>query len=104
MKVIPTWFGLVIVTLMEWAIWVSSMGERDSSPITAGIRYSMINRTYDIEKAKKRLNYKPLVDMPKLSRGQEGLSRRRRRMSEISTWALLAQVAVLGILLNGILR
>ena len=62
-RVIPTWLGLVIVTWIEWAIWFSSMGKRDSSPITAGIRYSMINRTYNVEKAKKRLNYKPSVDM-----------------------------------------
>ena len=61
--VIPAWLGLVIVTLMEWAIWVSSLGKRDSSPIAAGFRYSMINRTYNVEKAKKRLNYKPSVDM-----------------------------------------
>ena len=62
-RVIPKQVGLLIVILMEWATWTISLGKRDSTPISAGIRYSMINRTYNIEKAKERLGYKPTVNM-----------------------------------------
>lgn len=62
-KVIPLWLCLAIVTLMEWVIWVSSMGKLDSPRVVAGIRYSMIDRTYNWEKAKKRINYKISVGM-----------------------------------------
>ena len=62
-RVIPKWLGLIIVALMEWAIWISSLGKQDSSAISAGIRYSMMDRTYNIEKAKKRLGYRPTVNM-----------------------------------------
>ena len=50
---------------MEWAIWISSLGNQDSTAISAGIRYIMPDRTYNIEKAKKRLEYRPTVDMDK---------------------------------------
>ena len=81
-KVIPTWLGLVIVTLMEYAILVSSMGKRDSSPLTAGIRYSMINRTYNVEKAKKRLNYKPSVDMAEAIKRAGGSFSKKEKKEE----------------------
>lgn len=62
-KIIPKWLGLVIVAMMEWMAWVSSLGRQDTTMMSTGIRYSMLNRTYNIEKAKKRLGYRPTVDM-----------------------------------------
>ena len=62
-RVIPKWLGFVIVILMEWMAWIMSGGKQDSTPISAGMRYGMINRTYNIKKAKQRLKYKPIVDM-----------------------------------------
>ena len=62
-KIIPRWLGLVIVAMMEWMAWVSSLGRQDTTMMSAGIRYSMLSRTYNIEKAKKRLGYRPTVDM-----------------------------------------
>ena len=62
-KVIPKWVGLLLVAMMEWMAWIISLGRQDTTMMSAGIRYSMLNRTYNIEKAKKRLGYKPTVDM-----------------------------------------
>lgn len=62
-KIIPKWLGLVIVAMMEWMAWVSSLGRQDTTMMSTGIRYSMLNRTYNIEKAKKRLGYRPNVDI-----------------------------------------
>ena len=62
-KVIPKWLGLVIVMVMEWMAWITTLGKQDTTMMSAGIRYSMLHRTYNIEKAKKRLGYRPTVDM-----------------------------------------
>lgn len=62
-KVIPKWLGLAIVMVMEWMAWITSLGKQDTTMMSAGIRYSMLHRTYNIEKAKKRLGYRPTVDM-----------------------------------------
>lgn len=60
---IPKWFGLLIVAVMEWTTWILSLGKRDSTMISGGLRLSMMTRTYDIQKARKRLGYKPTVDL-----------------------------------------
>ena len=79
-RVIPKWMGLIIVALMEWAIWIASLGQRDSSAISTGIRYSMMNRTYNIEKAKKRLGYRPTVNMAEgIRRAGESFMKDKKR-------------------------
>ncbi|KAL8741063.1 MAG: hypothetical protein Q9190_006292 [Brigantiaea leucoxantha] len=60
---IPKWLGLLMVAMMEWTTWILSLGKQDSTAISGGLRFSMMTRTYDITKAKKRLGYKPTVDM-----------------------------------------
>ena len=62
-RTIPKWLGLLIVALMEWTTWIWSLGQQDSTMNSGGLRFSIMERTYDIEKAKKRLGYKPTVDM-----------------------------------------
>lgn len=64
-SVVPKWLGLIVVALMESAVWISSHGKRDSSVMSAGIGYSMMDRTYNIDKAKKRLGYRPTADVDK---------------------------------------
>ena len=62
-RVIPRSIGLVIAAIAEWAVWIMSLGQRKSSMTLSGIRYSTMTRTFRIDKAKKRLKYKPQVNM-----------------------------------------
>ena len=81
LRIIPKWLGLAIVTVMEWMIWITSLGKQDSTPVSAGIRYSMISRTYNIEKAKKRLGYRPTVDMTEgIRKAGESFSQRYKKL------------------------
>ena len=71
-RVIPRTLGLVIAAIAEWVIWIISLGRTSSSMTLAGIRYSTMNRTFRIDKAKKRLKYKPQVNMAEATRRAGG--------------------------------
>jgi sterol-4alpha-carboxylate 3-dehydrogenase (decarboxylating) len=58
---IPLFVGLVIALIVEWVVWVSSLGKKRSRMNRVAIRYSALTRTYRIDKAKKLLGYRPLV-------------------------------------------
>lgn len=60
---IPRGLGLLIAFIAEWGTWVASFGREQSTLNRTGIRYSCMTRTYRIEKAKKRLGYRPVVDL-----------------------------------------
>ncbi|KAF4628997.1 hypothetical protein G7Y89_g9154 [Cudoniella acicularis] len=68
-KTIPRWVGMVLATLVEWFVWVISFGRRRPVINTVVIKYSTMERTYNIDKIKKRLGYRPRVSM------QEGIRR-----------------------------
>ncbi|KAE8445509.1 hypothetical protein EG329_013399 [Mollisiaceae sp. DMI_Dod_QoI] len=68
-KVIPRWVGMLMAFLAEWWVWIVSFGARESSLTRHGVRYSTLTRTLNIEKAKRRLGYKPIYSM------QEGVER-----------------------------
>lgn len=58
--------GLVLATIVEWAVWVL----RTDTPFKRRIvRYSSMTRYYDCSKAKRRLGYKPIVSL------QDGIQR-----------------------------
>lgn len=68
-KIIPKWLGLWIGFVAEWAVWLFSFGRKSSTFSRLSINYSTISRTWNIDKAKKRLGYVPLISM------EEGISR-----------------------------
>ena len=68
-KVIPMWVGMLLAFFAEWTVWILSFGRRESNLTRHGVRYSSLTRTFNINKAKKRLGYRPLFSM------QEGLQR-----------------------------
>ncbi|KUJ18307.1 C-3 sterol dehydrogenase/C-4 decarboxylase [Mollisia scopiformis] len=68
-KVVPRWVAMLFAILTEWWVWVSSFGRRESELSRHGVRYSCLTRTLNIEKAKKRLGYKPVFNM------EEGVKR-----------------------------
>lgn len=71
-RVIPKSVGLLIATIAEWAVWITSFGRRRSTMTRQGIRFSTMTRTFRIDKARARLKYRPLVDL------KEGIRRAGR--------------------------
>lgn len=59
--VIPAWFGLIMAWIGEWVVWVLSQGKRQPKMTVEGIRFSTINRTLNVQKAKRVLGYRPKV-------------------------------------------
>ena len=55
--------------LLEWGVWVLSLGRKESIINRRMAKYLTMTRTFDISKAKKRLGYRPQVSM------QEGIQR-----------------------------
>ena len=67
--VIPKSAGLLLGTISEWVVWFASLGRDKAILSRKSIRFSCMTRTYCIDKAKRRLGYKPRVSM------QEGIRR-----------------------------
>lgn len=60
---LPSWFALLLATVLEWMYWVFTLGTK--RPYTLGkqqVEYACFTHTYSIEKAKKRLGYMPKGD------------------------------------------
>ena len=76
-RTIPVIVGLVMAAIAEWIVWVFSFGRKESSVNVASVRYSTINRTFRIEKAKSRLGYRPEVGMAEgIRRAGESFSKK----------------------------
>jgi len=74
---VPKWIGLAMAVIAEWLVWIMSFGRKKSRLNTVAIRFSAITRTYGIEKAKRRLGYKPVVGL------QEGIRRAGKSFSGV---------------------
>ena len=62
--VIPAWVGMGMAAMVEFLFWIFTLGQK-LAPKTMRrdvLAYSITNKTFCIEKAKKRLGYRPLVD------------------------------------------
>ena len=57
-------FMLVVAHLAEWMYWILFQGRRKPNLAVLNVKYSTMTRWYNIDKAKKRLGYKPRVDIP----------------------------------------
>ncbi|MCJ1397342.1 erg26, C-3 sterol dehydrogenase [Xylographa trunciseda] len=89
--VIPRSIGLPIASIIEWAFWIIWQGKAKPNLTRRIVNYSCMTRYYNIDKARKRLGYEPLVDMQEAVRrtmewlrgvegglGKELLEKRRR--------------------------
>lgn len=58
---LPRAFGLFLATMFEWIFWVLRLGEpnlkRDQ------VKFSCMTRYFDIDKAKSRLGYRPVIGL-----------------------------------------
>ena len=80
-KVIPRIVGLAMATIAEWLVWMTSFGRKRSSMTRNGIKYSTMTRTFRIDKAKKRLKYKPLVSMnEEIKRAGNSIAKQSEKM------------------------
>lgn len=62
--VMPRTFMLIIAHIAEWIYWILFQGKRKPNLAVMNVKYSTMTRWYNIDKAKSRLGYKPLVDIP----------------------------------------
>ena len=61
--VIPKGLALMLATILEWMFWILFWGRKQPNLTRTKIKYSTMNRTYCIDKAKKRLGYQPTVSI-----------------------------------------
>lgn len=70
--VIPRSVGLALASAAEWIVWGMSFGRQKSTMTRGGIQYSCLTRTYCVDKARKRLGYRPDVSIEEgIRRGAE---------------------------------
>ncbi|KAF1956412.1 hydroxysteroid dehydrogenase [Byssothecium circinans] len=58
-RVVPMWVYYAIAVVAEWAVWIFSLGRRESQINRKMIRFFSMTNTFDITKAKQRLGYVP---------------------------------------------
>ena len=63
--VIPVVIGLLIGWINEWVVWFLSSGTRQINMTRERIRFSIMTRTLNEEKAKRVLSYRPKVSLKK---------------------------------------
>jgi sterol-4alpha-carboxylate 3-dehydrogenase (decarboxylating) len=68
-RTIPKFVALGMAIFAEWWVWIMSFGRKQSRMNRVAIRYSCMTRTYNIDKAKRVLGYRPRVSL------QEGIKR-----------------------------
>jgi len=60
---IPKDLSLLIASLIEWVFWLLFWGRKKPALTRQQVKFSCMTRTYNVEKAKRRLGYKPILDM-----------------------------------------
>ncbi|KAL8739723.1 MAG: hypothetical protein Q9190_007502 [Brigantiaea leucoxantha] len=61
--VIPKGLGLILATLAEWIFWILFLGTKEPKLSRRRIKHTCMNRTFCIDKAKTKLEYRPQIDM-----------------------------------------
>ena len=57
--VVPSWLYYSSAMMAEWAIGLASFGTKEASINRRMVKYLTMNRTFNIDKAKERLGYRP---------------------------------------------
>lgn len=58
---IPIWVILPVVFLVQWLCWALTLGKKQPLVTTRVVRLVTIDRTFSIDKIKKRLGYRPQI-------------------------------------------
>ena len=76
--------GLIIATLVEWLVFIFTLGFKEAQFKKQAVQYSTMRRTFNIDKAKKRLGYKPIVSLDEgIARGVRWLLEQREEEGHI---------------------
>jgi len=67
--VVPWRLMMGLAWVLEWGFWIFTFGKQEPRLTRARVKYTTMERTLDITKAKERLGYRPQVGM------QEGIIR-----------------------------
>ena len=68
-QVIPAWFMLGLASTVDWAYYIFTLGQKRPKTLTRFIiEYTCLQRTFSIEKARKRLGYTPVDDRVEMIR------------------------------------
>ena len=68
-QVIPAWFMLGLASTMDWVNFIFILGQKRPKILTRFvIEYTCLQRTFSIEKARKRLGYAPMDDWDEMIR------------------------------------
>ena len=60
-RVVPGWLVVHVASLVEWFYWILTLGQLTPTNFRKHrMQYLVSNRTFSIEKAKKRLGYQPV--------------------------------------------
>ncbi|KAM5439815.1 putative 3beta-hydroxysteroid-4alpha-carboxylate 3-dehydrogenase [Microsporum ferrugineum] len=60
-RVVPWYIFYIMAVVAEWAVWLTSLGARESKLNRKMVRYLTMTRTFDITKLKTRLGYRPQI-------------------------------------------
>ena len=60
---LPASFAYMIGFVAEWWVWIISLGQRIARTSRRSMSFTIKTQTFNIDKAKKRLGYKPIVSM-----------------------------------------
>lgn len=78
---IPAALALIIAITLEWMVWLVSLGQRQTTKLSLGMRFGCMTRTFCIDKAKRRLGYRPLVNMEEgIKRAGESFAAKAKKM------------------------
>ena len=82
--VIPRTPGLIIATMVEWLVFIFTLGFREAQFKKEAVQYSTMRRTFNIDKAKNRLGYKPIVSLDEgIVRGAQWLLDQRKEKGQV---------------------
>ncbi|MCJ1317031.1 hypothetical protein MMC15_002352 [Xylographa vitiligo] len=63
-KIIPAWFVIGLAVAAEWLYWIFTLGQRTPKFLRSHtMQWVTSERTFSVEKAKKRLGYRPVDNM-----------------------------------------
>ncbi|ROW08459.1 hypothetical protein VMCG_03187 [Cytospora schulzeri] len=68
-KVVPVWVAYLSAVIAEWYVWLLTGGKQVPLITRESVRMTVIHRTFNIDKAKKVLGYRPKVTV------EEGIAR-----------------------------
>lgn len=71
--VVPMWLAFIIAWIAEWLMWVISAGKKRPEKINKSqMENCSLDRTFDISKAKERLQWQPRVSLEEGARRDVG--------------------------------